>query len=444
MNTELEALPVNLDQWLAYIGRVHPREIELGLSRVQQVASALQITTAAPQVVTVAGTNGKGTTVACLEALLCAQGVSCGSYTSPHIHRFNERIHIKGQEASDLDICRAFATIEEARGQVSLSYFEFATLAALILMQEAGIEVAILEVGLGGRLDAVNIIDPQVSIITSISLDHEDWLGHDRDTIALEKAGILRAERPFVCGDPEPPASLLTRARELNCQYYQWRHDFQLLETGAGNWRWQGRLATGEAIELEFSLPVGMLPANVGCALQALALLPGRWPSAGAAAALREARVAGRQEWRRDIVSGVPVLLDVAHNPASAAALADCIGRWRASASNGGRVSVVFAAMADKKVEDMAVCLQTNTDIWYIAQFDDPRCLDSASLLKRLSESGFECPLKRFDSLMEAYREACAQAAGNLAQDPETEQLVVVTGSFMTVAALRNATRNPG
>ena len=173
-------------------------------------------------------------------------------------------------------------------------------------------------------------------------------------------------------------------------------------------------------------------------------MLPGRWPSAGAAAALREARVAGRQEWRIDALSGVQVLLDVAHNPASAGALADCIGHWRKTASNGGRVTVVFAVMADKKVEDMAVCLQTNTDIWYIAQFDDPRCLDSTSLQKRLSDSGFECPLKRFDSLMEAYREACAQAAGMLAQDPETEQLVVVTGSFMTVAALRNATRNPG
>lgn len=444
MNTELEALPANLEQWLAYISRVHPREIELGLARVQQVATALQITAPAPQVVTVAGTNGKGTTVASLEALLCAQGVSCGTYTSPHIHRFNERIHINGEEASDLEICRAFSAIEEARGQVSLSYFEFSTLAALILMQEARIEVAILEVGLGGRLDAVNIIDPDVCIITSISLDHEDWLGHDRDTIAIEKAGILRAARPFVCGDPEPPSSLLSRARELNCRYYQWRSDFQLLETRTGNWRWQGRLATGEPIELEFSLPAGMLPSNVGCALQALALLPGRWPSPGAAAALREARVAGRQEWRIDALSGVQVLLDVAHNPASAGALADCIGRWRKTASNGGRVTVVFAVMADKKVEDMAVCLQTNTDIWYIAQFDDPRCLDSASLQKRLSESGFECPLKRFDSLMEAYREACAQAAGMLAQDPETEQLVVVTGSFMTVAALRNATRNPG
>lgn len=444
MNTELEALPVNLDQWLAYISRIHPREIELGLARVQLVATALQLTGPAPQVVTVAGTNGKGTTVASLEALLCGQGVSCGTYTSPHIHRFNERIHINGKEASDLDICRAFGAIERARGQVSLSYFEFATLAALILMQEAGIEVAILEVGLGGRLDAVNIIDPDVSIITSISLDHEDWLGHDRDTIALEKAGILRPGRPFVCGDSEPPGSLLSRASELNCQYYQWQADFQLLQTGVGNWRWQGRLASGESTALEFSLPVGMLPSNVGCALQALALLPGRWPSTGAAAALREARLAGRQEWRRDSRSGVQVLLDVAHNPASAGALADCIGKWRATAHNRGKVTVVFAVMADKKVEDMAVCLQTNTDIWYIAQFDDPRCLDSGTLQKRLSESGFERPLKRFESLTEAYREACTQAAGNLAQDPETEQLVVVTGSFMTVAALRNATRNPG
>lgn len=444
MNTEPEAPPANLDQWLSYISRIHPREIELGLARVQQVAAALQLERPAAQVITVAGTNGKGTTVASLEAVLCAQGVSCGSYTSPHIHRFNERIHINGEEASDLAICRAFHAIDKARGQVSLSYFEFATLAALLLMQEAGIAVAILEVGLGGRLDAVNIIDADVSIITSISLDHEDWLGSDRDSIALEKAGILRAGRPFVCGDPNPPSTLLARSRELNCEYYQWQRDFQVVQTSAGNWRWQGRLQTGEPAELEFGPPVGMLPSNVACALQALALLPGRWPAAGAANALQACQVAGRQEWRCDSLTGVPVLLDVAHNPASAGALADCIDEWRSTAVNGGRVTVVLAVMADKKVEDMAVCLQTNTDIWYIAQFDDPRCLDSASLQKRLLESGFELPLKRFESLDAAYREACTQAAGSLVKDPDTEQLVVVTGSFMTVAALRNATRNPG
>lgn len=442
MNTESESSPVNLPQWLDYISRIHPREIELGLARVQEVATALDLVRPAPQVITVAGTNGKGTTVSCLEAILHAQGVRCGTYTSPHIHRFNERIHINGKEASDSDICRAFALIDQKRGQVSLSYFEFATLAALYLMQEAAIEVAILEVGLGGRLDAVNIIDPDVSIITSISMDHEDWLGNDRDTIALEKAGILRQGKPFICGDEVPPSSLLARATELHCQYYQWQREFQLGSSGTDRWLWRGQEPPGNAVELELRLPRGMLPSNVGCALQALALLPQRFPAGNIDAVLQKAQVPGRQEWREDRRTGVQVLLDVAHNPASARALADCISNWRSSIKNDAQVTVVLAVMADKKVEDMAVCLQSNTDIWYIAHFEDPRGLSSDLLQLRLLKSVFKRPLKRFDSLLEAYGEACNQAAAN--QDQLTEQLVVVTGSFMTVAALRNATRNPG
>ena len=437
MNTSLTPQTRNLDQWLDYIGQVHPKEIELGLARSRQVAKSMGLIRPAPQVVTVAGTNGKGSTVACLEALLSAQGLRCGTYTSPHIHDFNERIRVCGAPAENTVICAAFLKIEKARGQVSLSYFEFATLAALSIFEESELDVVVLEVGLGGRLDAVNIVDPDVSVITSIALDHEDWLGNDRETIALEKAGILRNGMPFVCGDEDPPQSLLAKSRNLGCQLYRWRTDFQL-ETEGDQLQWRGKAGNGGALQYSASMPAGLLASNVACALQALALLDLPWPIGAEQQGLDKCAIAGRQEWRQDRQNGTQILLDVAHNPAAAKALAAGIENWRSTAVNPGKVIVVFAAMADKKVEDMAVCLETNTDIWYIAHFDDPRCLGAAELENRLLKHGFSRPLRSFETLAEAYRVACDGAVDT----PESGNcLVVVTGSFFTVAELRNETR---
>lgn len=205
----------SLDAWLTYISQIHPREIELGLERLSRVAQRLGLAKPAPVVITVAGTNGKGSTVKTLEAVLMASGYSTGAYTSPHILRFNERIRLQGEEAADEDIVACFARIEAVREPESLSYFEFTTLAALLLFADKRVDFALLEVGLGGRLDAVNLIDPDCCIITNIALDHEDWLGKGRENIGAEKAGILRAATPFVFCDRDPPASVLAHAASL-------------------------------------------------------------------------------------------------------------------------------------------------------------------------------------------------------------------------------------
>jgi dihydrofolate synthase/folylpolyglutamate synthase len=213
-----------LTDWLTWQETLHPRKIDLGLERVASVAERLQLLHPDFTIVTVAGTNGKGSSVAMLEAILLAAGYQTGAYTSPHLQRYNERIRIGGQEIDDASLCSAFAAVDEARGTVSLSYFEFGTLAALLLFNQASLDVAILEVGLGGRLDAVNILDSDVALITAIDIDHRAWLGNDRETIGREKAGILRTACPAICSDANPPRSVEKRARDA------------VLKREPGNW----------------------------------------------------------------------------------------------------------------------------------------------------------------------------------------------------------------
>ncbi|MET0947222.1 MAG: Mur ligase family protein, partial [Pseudomonas sp.] len=209
--------PGSLGDWLAYLEQLHPSAIDMGLERSQQVARQLGLTRPAPKVITVTGTNGKGSTCAFLAALLQAQGLKVGVYSSPHLLRYNERVQVQGVEATDVELCDAFAAVEAARGDVTLTYFEMGTLAAFWLFERAGLDVAVLEVGLGGRLDAVNLIDADLALVTSIGIDHADWLGDTRESVAFEKAGIFREGRPALCGDLDPPAPLLAQAAALNC-----------------------------------------------------------------------------------------------------------------------------------------------------------------------------------------------------------------------------------
>ncbi len=205
----------NLKQWLSYLEQLHPNEIDMGLARVQDVAQRLRLPRLAKKIVTVTGTNGKGSTCALLASLVAGQGLSVGVYSSPHLLRYNERVRINAEEVSDAQLCAAFTAVEEARAEVSLTYFEMGTLAAFWLFAQSSLDVVILEVGLGGRLDAVNIVDSDVAVVTSIGIDHKDWLGDTRDSVAYEKAGIFRPELPAVCGDIDPPEQLLTRAALL-------------------------------------------------------------------------------------------------------------------------------------------------------------------------------------------------------------------------------------
>ncbi|HBX99358.1 MAG TPA: bifunctional folylpolyglutamate synthase/dihydrofolate synthase, partial [Gammaproteobacteria bacterium] len=238
----------DLDSWLQRIISLHPEEIELGLDRIQAVANRMGLTKLANKVVTVAGTNGKGSCVACLQAVLESAGYRSGAYTSPHLHRFNERICVGGKSVSDRSLCDAFLAVEQQRKGVSLSYFEFGTLAALWLFNEKDLDVVILEVGLGGRLDAVNIIDPDVAVITNISLDHQSWLGNDLESIAAEKAGIIRRETPLVYGDSVPCKSILEKARALDAPVYRLDNEcFGVKAQNEDTWTFTGPNLSGES-----------------------------------------------------------------------------------------------------------------------------------------------------------------------------------------------------
>lgn len=421
-----------LVSWLEHIDRVHPTEIELGLERSQTVAQRLKVLPPAPQVITVAGTNGKGSVVACLEHVLSSSTLRIGCYSSPHLEHFNERIRIDGKALSDSRICRALSEVEAVRGDISLTYFEFATLATLWLFSRAEVDVAILEVGLGGRLDAVNIVDPGLCIITRIDLDHQQWLGEDRESIAMEKSGILRKGMPFICGDPDPPNSLMSRAEALQCPTLRAGEDFSLAPSESGQWIWKLTATDCEPTEFETIGEPHLLPINVVTAAQSLlrVKLPGLTLSPeDVAKHCLTTTAPGRQEWRRDKITDRRVLLDVAHNPAACASLA----RTLSATAHDGRVRFVLAVMADKKIQDMVQHLDSIADIWYIAQIDSPRCLPVDQFAKQILNSGSRHPIGHYLSVEQAYREACMTAGES--------DLIVVTGSFLTVAAVRKLSR---
>ena len=420
-----------LDFWLRHIAAVHPLEIELGLDRVRRVAKRLSLHKPAPHTVVVAGTNGKGSCIAALQSIVLEAGYRAGSYTSPHLHRFNERIRLDGEEVSDRQLCESFAAVEKARGEVSLSYFEFATLAALYLFEQSELDIALLEVGLGGRLDAVNIVDGDICVITDISLDHQNWLGEDLESIAAEKAGILRRNRPAVCSEREPAGSVLERATRLGAPLFRQGREFQVIDDpAAATWSWQGVDSGGVERGLTGLSRPRLLLNNVAAALQALMLLPVSIDVSHIRRALRGLGLAGRLETRRDRDSGTPLLLDVAHNPASAELLAQHIGRLRERSGSPRGIAVVMAVMADKDIEGMAAALESCVDIWYIAQVEEPRCMPATEAASRIERRLPGAALRRFDSVKDACRCAC-EAAGR-------EDLVVITGSFHTVAVGRD------
>ena len=433
MRAKRQSVPSNLQEWLTYIARVHPREIDLGLERVRSISEAISLVKP-PTVVTVAGTNGKGSVVAVMEQILCQTGVEVGAYTSPHIHRFNERIRLRGLPCDDDLICEAFSQIDSFRGGTSLSYFEFATLAALWIFHQKEVSVALLEVGLGGRLDAVNIIDPDVSVITAIGLDHQDWLGDNREAIGLEKAGILRAGGIFVCGDPDPPLTITQKAKELSClSVYQGQQFGIKTYEGCEFARWRGVALDGRTISTALPEASAVLPINASTALQALASSGMEQSLANSAALLASMELPGRQELTVDRQTAIPVLLDVAHNTDSIDALVVAIRRLvqpkPAVCVKKRKVRLVIAVMSDKDVETMLASLVSIADIWYISQVEDSRCLPAKELGKRLKKLDSTAPTRCFDRVAEAYQAAC--------DDAVKEELVVVAGSFHTVAAAR-------
>lgn len=420
-------LPATLADWLELLVRRHPREIDLGLERVAAVAYRLGLQRPARAVVTVAGTNGKGSCVATMEALLIANGRRVGSYTSPHLLVYNERIRIDGEMVADDDLCGAFERIEAARENVSLTYFEFGTLAALLLMEAAELDVALLEVGLGGRLDAVNIVDADVAVITSIALDHEGWLGHTRDAIGTEKAGIARAGVPLVCGDLNPPDAMVDYCDDLGarCRYLG-DQDFVValdLANQEHGFQLRCRARSGDAFILD-GLPLPSLPyPSVACAVQALLELGEPISAALLRRVLSQLTLAGR--FQQLCWAGRALILDVAHNPAAAQWLAERLTREFADRT----IVAVFAALADKDIDGLVAPLCARVEHWYLGGLADvPRAADPLSIATTLYNRGANASCH--ESIAAGFFAALDNALG--------ADVVLVFGSFHTVSAVLN------
>jgi dihydrofolate synthase/folylpolyglutamate synthase len=407
---------------------MHPRSIDLGLERVRRVAEALGLDATLPcPVVTVAGTNGKGSSVALLESILSAAGHRVAAYTSPHLLRYNERVRVDAREASDAELCLAIDRVDRARGDVSLTYFEFGTLAAFDHFARARPDVAVLEVGMGGRLDAVNLLDCDVALVTSIGIDHVDWLGHDRETIGAEKAGIFRRGRPAVCSDPAPPQSLPAAAADRGAVLHLPGRDFGWAagDSAAGAWTWWGGGARCD------DLPAPALAGrfqyhNAAGVLMALRLLDGRLevPRAALEEGLRRVSLPGR--FQRLVVDGVPCILDVAHNTDGTAALA----RSLADAPVPGRTHAVAAILGDKDIDGMISSLAHVVDDWYVA----PLPVERAAPVERLRDS--IAARAQAEARIGADAQAAFRAAVSAALPGDR---VVVFGSFYTVGAVLRA-----
>ena len=441
----------SLADWLSYLETLHPKAIALGLERVADVASRMAVTPACP-VFTVTGTNGKGSICAYLDAMLRAAGYRVGLYTSPHLLRYNERVRIDGVEADDESLAAAFDVVERARGDVPLTYFEFGTLAALWMFAQARLDALVLEVGLGGRLDAVNVVDADIAVISSIGIDHVDYLGGTRDTIAVEKAGILRNGRFGVCADPDPPASLIESAAAIGANLERIGHDFGYL-TESGQWQfWMRRdnapigvdaslAADGVGGDATHSrshlvrragLPYPALRGaiqvrNASAALTALELAAPRL--AVPMQAVREGLV--NVEWlaRFQVLPGRPaIVLDVAHNTQAAAVLASNLGDMGYFAST----TAVFSILADKDIEGVASALKGSIDRWLVAPSEGPRGASTTRIRAGLAAAG----------VADATVIDCETVGAALARaraDAGDADRIVVFGSFVTVAAALRA-----
>ncbi|MCC6534828.1 MAG: bifunctional tetrahydrofolate synthase/dihydrofolate synthase [Burkholderiales bacterium] len=408
----------SLPEWLAYLERLHPRPIDMGLARVEQVRAALGVELRMP-VITVGGTNGKGSVCALLEAMLRHAGYRTGLYTSPHLLRFNERVRIDAAQAADAPLIEAFERIEVARGSISLSYFEFATLAAAALFAAAAVEVAILEVGLGGRLDAVNVFDPDCAIVASVDLDHMDYLGPTRDAIGREKAGIFRSGRPAIYAATDPPSSVLEHAQSIGARLLVAGRDFGY-EQALHQWRYWGPAGNRGGLPHPALRGAHQL-ANAAAAIAALDELKPRLPTD--MQAIRTGLVTASLPGRFQVLPGRPaIVLDVAHNPHAARALAANLrahGRFK-------RTLAVFAMLADKDIGGVVDTLKGQVSAWYVGALAGSRGTSAATLATLIAAHDPGKPVASFESPLAAHDAACQVA--------DADDRILVFGSFHTVS----------
>lgn len=414
-----------LPEWLAWQETLHFRAIDPGLERVAAVWSRLNANQPLPcRVVTIAGTNGKGSSVALLSSVLQASGYRVGSYTSPHLLRYNERIAINGQQASDEAICDAFTRIDAARQNVSLTYFEFATLAAALIFADSDIDIAVLEVGMGGRLDAVNLFDADVALITPIGLDHTVWLGDNREAIGYEKAGILRANQPLVCSEPTPPASVLKRAEDLQVSAYIAGRDFQIADTHDINWLWQNS-------QQSHSLPYPALPGryqldNTAAVVQVAQILKDQGldqiSSDTICRGLQQVQLAGRFQ----VLPGpVTRVFDVTHNQQGAENLALLLSDQTVS----GKTFAVVGMLKDKDAEAVFRALDGQVSHWFCGGLGGDRGLDGQTLGSSVRDAlGTDQLVTISDTVELAYQQAMAAA--------QNGDRLLIFGSFHTIEAV--------
>jgi dihydrofolate synthase / folylpolyglutamate synthase len=401
----------SLTEWLDWIKTLHTQEIDLGLERVFEVARRLDVLNPNVSIVTVGGTNGKGSCVAALSAIYLAAGYRIGAFTSPFLFHFNEQVQIQGMAAKDDDFCAAFDQVFAACGEITLTPFEWTTLAAFIMFKTAKLDIWILEVGLGGRYDAVNILDADVALIASISLDHTDWLGHTREMIAYQKAGIFRANKPAVCGDIDPPQSLLDEPVEkLYCQMKQFG-----FECAGNGWNWWS-----EKDRLE-QLPRPKLALqNISTVLMAIELLQKKRPVPRTAIfeGLKNVHLSGRIQ----VIPGdVAVIYDVSHNPASAQLLAEYLQQHPCV----GQTTAVFSMLADKDVVSTLNVIKALVGSWEIAPLHVARGASGDFLMRCFFDAGI---------VMARLHESIEKAFAKAKQAAQKGDRIVVFGSFHTVA----------
>jgi dihydrofolate synthase / folylpolyglutamate synthase len=430
----MQTLPTTLADWLAALETMHPKAIDMGLERVAQVKQRLGIRFDCP-VIIVGGTNGKGSTCAMLESILLQAGYRVGLYTSPHLLDFNERARINGEPASDDMLVENFAAVEQQRADISLTYFEFTTLAILRLFAAANLDAVILEVGLGGRLDAVNVIDADVAIVTSIDIDHTEYLGDTREQIGFEKAGIFRAGCAAICGDPVPPQSLIEHAQAIGADLWLFGRDFNY-SGDKQQWNFGGRAQRRNSLGYPSLRGANQL-LNASAALAALEALRNRLPVG--AQEVRNGLVMVDLPGRFQVMPGRPaVVLDVAHNPHAAATLAQNLGNM----GFHRYTYAVFGAMHDKDIGGVIAQLKDHIDHWCLTDLPLPRAATALQLKQKLldagvvpgDEPGAECSIQTFATPADAFINAQSRTGEN--------DRIAVFGSFLTVAGVMRQIRS--
>jgi len=424
----MSTLPTTLNDWLHHLETAHPKAIDMGLERVRAVKQAMRLQLDCP-IIIVGGTNGKGSTCAMLESILLQAGYRVSLYTSPHLLRFNERMRINGVEASDQALVESFNKIESARGEVSLSYFEFTTLAAMQLFAEARPDAVIFEVGLGGRLDAVNVMDADVAIVTSVDLDHMEYLGDTREKIGFEKAGIYRKGRTAICADPMPPQSLVQHAEAIGADLWLFGRDFNY-QGDSQQWSFNARGQRRNALAYPALRGANQL-LNASAVLAALEALRMQLPVS--AQDIRNGLAMVELPGRFQVLPGRPtVILDVAHNPHAAAVLAQNLGNM----GFHPYTYAVFGAMQDKDIAGVIAHLKPHVDHWCVTDLPLPRAAKAEEIVQKLRAAYGETPnvanaehsVQSFASPAEAFANALSRAGEN--------DRIAVFGSFLTVAGV--------